>query len=107
VHLDAVLASFASGPDEVVYQDCASGPGYSAGIVRFLPRETDDARMVTHEAKDVVCHVISGDGLLRIGDEVQEIGPGTLCQIPARTPHDFRAMGEPMVMFVTSMDVAP
>jgi mannose-6-phosphate isomerase-like protein (cupin superfamily) len=53
-----------------------------------------------HADKDVVCHVIKGNGRLRIDGERFPLRPGTICHIPKGTPHDFAAgKSEDLILF--------
>ncbi|MCW7079354.1 MAG: cupin domain-containing protein [Canidatus Methanoxibalbensis ujae] len=36
---------------------------------------------------DVIFYVLEGNGTVEIGDEKQEVGPDTLIDSPAKTPH--------------------
>lgn len=103
--LDDLVSALPELSGEAAYGDFVHGPGYTCGIVRFLPRDAPDASQITHTNQDVVCHVLSGAGRLRTLSEVHELKPGTICHIPAGTRHDFVAVGGPMVMFVATIDV--
>jgi mannose-6-phosphate isomerase-like protein (cupin superfamily) len=103
--LDAILQDLDRLTEEIAYRRCASGPGYECGIARFLPRQATDARQITHADKDVVCHVLQGHGQLLAGGEINELAPGSLCRIPAGTPHDFTATREPLIVFYVSVAV--
>jgi mannose-6-phosphate isomerase-like protein (cupin superfamily) len=103
--MQEILADLDRLSDEIAYRRYASGPGYECGLVRFLPRATKYPRQISHVDKDVVCHVLEGRGELRTGTEVRTLTPGTLCRIPAGTPHDFTAVEEPLVLFYVSVSV--
>jgi mannose-6-phosphate isomerase-like protein (cupin superfamily) len=103
--LQTILADLDRLNEEIAYRRYASGPGYECGLVRFLPRATKYPRQISHVDKDVVCHVLEGRGELRTGTEVRTLTPGTLCRIPAGTPHDFTAVEEPLVLFYVSVSV--
>lgn len=91
--------------EEIAYRRFSSGPGYECGVVRFLPRAGEPSQ-VTHEDKDVLCYVLQGQGRLRIGENIREVLPGDLFRIPARTPHDFSAGDEPLVLVYVSITVS-
>jgi mannose-6-phosphate isomerase-like protein (cupin superfamily) len=101
--VEALLAALEQVNDEIGYRRYASGPGYECGLVRFMPREGDDERQVTHPNKDVLCQVVQGRGRLRTPAETTELEPGALCRISAGTPHDFVATDEPLVLFYVSI----
>lgn len=104
--LDALLEELDPVTDEVAYRRCASGPGYECGVVRFLPRE-GERNQVTHQDKDVVCHVLRGQGRLQLGSTAREVAAGNVVRIPARTTHDFSAVDGPLVLFYVSVSVTP
>lgn len=109
--IESLLAELEQVNDEIAYRRCAAGPGYEAGVVRFLPRrdETEGSQrkvgQIAHQDKDVICHVLQGRGQLRTGSRVQDVAPGDLFRIPALTPHDFSALDEPLVLFYASINV--
>jgi len=47
--------------------------------------------------------VVRGRGRLTLDAETRELEPGAVCRIPARTPHDFAAVDEPLVLFYVSV----
>ena len=86
--------------EEIRYVSCVEGRGFSTGLISFRPRRDSDPKQISHRDKDVVCHVLSGSGRLRINGRKIPLKPGTICHIPKGTPHDFAAgkKGE-MVLF--------
>lgn len=115
-NVESLLAELEHVSDEIAYRRLATGPGYEAGVVRFLPKANEPAEgeggwrsvgadQVAHRDKDVVCHVLQGRGQLRTGSRVQDVAPGDLFRIPARTPHDFSALDEPLILFYASFNV--
>ncbi len=105
VQVDALLLEMDRLNDEISYRRVASGAGYECGVVRFLPRSEQDRLQITHADKDVVCHVLRGRGRLSLDSETRDLEPGAVCRIPARTPHDFAAVDEPLVLFYVSVAV--
>ena len=86
--------------EEIRYVSCAAGRGFRAGLISFRPGKDSDPKQISHRDKDVVCHVLTGGGRLRINGRKIPLKPGTICHIPKGTPHDFAAgkKGE-MVLF--------
>jgi mannose-6-phosphate isomerase-like protein (cupin superfamily) len=81
---------------------------YETGLIAFQPRSDGDPRQILHDDRDVVCHVLRGEGRLRLDDQTVPVAPGLLCRIPAGTPHDFAATAaEPLVLFYTLIRVSP
>ena len=84
------------------------GSAYEAGLIAFHPRPGADPRQILHADRDVICQVLRGRGRLRLEGETVPVAPGTLCRVPAGTPHDFAATGsEPLVLFYTLVAVVP
>ena len=53
----------------------------------------------------VVCFVLAGRGRLRQGERSVTLGPGSLCRVPAGTPHDFSAADEPLELLYLTIRV--
>ena len=86
--------------EEIRYVSCVAGRGFSAGLISFRPRKDSDPKQIKHRDKDVLCHVVSGSGRLRINGRRISLKPGTICHIPKGTPHDFAAgKKDEMVLF--------
>lgn len=52
----------------------------------------------SHRANEQVFVIVRGRGLMKVGDEAQEVGPGTAVFIPPNTSHSIRSIGgEPLV----------
>lgn len=77
--------------DEIRYRSCFEEKQFTSGLIAFLPRKGGDPKQINHDDKDVVCHVLKGQGRLRIGGRRIQLYPGTICHIPKGTPHDFAA----------------
>ena len=77
--------------EEIRYRSCFEEDRFTSGLIAFRPRRTADARQITHNDKDVICHVIKGRGRLRIRNRRIELRPGIICHIRKGTPHDFAA----------------
>ncbi len=86
--------------DEVSYKELIDRGSYTAGLVRFKPKEVLDGKYILHEQDDVLCYIITGNGVLRIGDESKEVRPGSIIHIPYGNNHDFVANDDLLVFFV-------
>lgn len=76
---------------EIRYKSCFDEKRFTAGLISFRPGKDSDPKQISHRDKDVVCHVLSGSGRLRINGRKISLKPGTICHIPKGTPHDFAA----------------
>ena len=76
---------------EIRYKSCFEGQGFTTGVVAFRPQTKSDPNQIRHDDKDVVCHVLKGQGRLRLERRKIRLRPGMLCHIPKGTPHDFAA----------------
>ena len=77
--------------DEIRYADCFKEKQFTSGLIAFHPSKKSDPKQITHDDKDVVCHVIKGTGRLRVNGKRFPLRSGIVCHIPKRTPHDFAA----------------
>jgi mannose-6-phosphate isomerase-like protein (cupin superfamily) len=77
--------------DEIRYADCFKEDKFTSGLIAFRPTKDSDRKQINHDDKDVVCHVIKGNGRLRVNGERVQLRPGMICHIPKNTPHDFSA----------------
>ncbi|HEY7166279.1 MAG TPA: AraC family ligand binding domain-containing protein [Candidatus Binatia bacterium] len=91
IHLGATLKALTKINDEIRYQTCFEEKTFSAGLIAFSPRKKRDSKQIHHADKDVVCHVLKGNGRLRVNGRRIPLRPGTICHIPKGTPHDFAA----------------
>ena len=94
------LSKMVQSGDEVSYKEFIDTGSYTAGLVRFKPKEVHDGRYILHERDDVLCYIISGHGVLRIGDDSKEVQPGSIIYIPYGNNHDFVAKDQLLVFFV-------
>jgi mannose-6-phosphate isomerase-like protein (cupin superfamily) len=76
---------------EIRYADCFEEKQFTSGLIAFRPTKNSDPKQINHEDKDVVCHVIKGNGRLRVNGKRIPLRPGIICHIPKGTPHDFAA----------------
>jgi len=77
--------------DEIRYARCFTEKHFTSGLIAFRPSNKSDPKQITHDDKDVVCHVIKGTGRLRVNGKRIQLRPGMVCHIPKGTPHDFAA----------------
>ena len=77
--------------EEIRYASLVEGRRLSAGLISFKGKQRSDAKQIKHRDKDVLCHVLRGNGRLRIKNRSVSLRPGTICHIPKGTPHDFAA----------------
>jgi mannose-6-phosphate isomerase-like protein (cupin superfamily) len=77
--------------DEIRYADCFKEEKFTSGLIAFRPTKDSDRKQINHDDKDVVCHVIKGNGRLRVNGKRVQLRPGMICHIPKNTPHDFAA----------------
>jgi quercetin dioxygenase-like cupin family protein len=84
---------------EIRYKECASGNGFTTGLISFTRNKHADPKQISHPDKDVVCHVLKGRGRLRLNDRRITLQPGVICHIPKGTPHDFAAAQKELVLF--------
>ena len=77
--------------DEIRYADCFKEEKFTSGLIAFRPTKDSDRKQINHDDKDVVCHVIKGNGRLRVNGKRVRLRPGMICHIPRNTPHDFAA----------------
>lgn len=65
----------------------------------------------SHEGREQVYVIVQGQGAMRVGDEVQEVGPGTLIYVPPGTGHSIKNIGDERLIYVSStsppFEIAP
>jgi mannose-6-phosphate isomerase-like protein (cupin superfamily) len=91
VKITQVLRRLKKISPEIRYADCFKQPQFTTGLIVFRPIKNSDPKQINHNDKDVVCHVIKGNGRLRVNGKRVPLRPGTICHIPKGTPHDFAA----------------
>ena len=72
---------------------CFESNRMAQGVIVFTGKPTS-AGQITHEDKDVLAYVISGTGRLRASDQEFVLKQGSICHVPAGSPHDFQATGD-------------
>lgn len=91
VKITTALRSLKKISAEIRYADCFREDNFTSGLIAFRPSKNADPKQITHDDKDVVCHVIKGTGRLRVNGKHIQLRPGIVCHIPKGTPHDFAA----------------
>ena len=91
VKLNAALRSLRKINEEIRYASFFDEKQFSAGVIVFDPIDNSDRKAIIHDDRDVLCHVLEGKGTLYCHGKRITLGPGTICHIPKRTPHDFAA----------------
>lgn len=83
--------------DGVHYREFLRVPTMSAGLYT-LPANGVDPQ--APHAEDEVYQVLEGRAVLRVGAEEVAVGPGSIVYVPARVPHRFHSIVEPLVTLV-------
>ena len=91
VRLEAALRTLKKMSEEIDYQTCFEEKNFTAGLIAFRPGKKRDSKQINHADKDVLCHVLRGNGRLRVNNRRIPLRPGMICHIPKGTPHDFAA----------------
>ena len=75
-------------------------PGETGGSVAIYLMSVSQANHHKHEHEDQIYIIQSGQGLMRIGDEQQEVGPGWLVFIPRGQMHSLEPLqAEPVRLY--------
>lgn len=56
----------------------------------------------SHDGKEQVYIIVQGRGAMRVGDEVEEVGPGTAILVPPGASHSIRNIGEERLIYVSA-----
>jgi mannose-6-phosphate isomerase-like protein (cupin superfamily) len=100
VKISAALKGLKQISDEIRYSSCVEAKNFTSGLIAFKRTKKSNLKQITHDDKDVVCHVLQGSGRLVVNRRRFQLGPGTVCHIPKGTPHDFAAgMSGELVLF--------
>ena len=91
IRLQTALKRLPKLNEEIRYRSCIDEKQFTSGLIAFRPHKNSAAKQISHNDKDVVCHVLKGRGRLRVNGRRLELRPGTICHIPKGTPHDFAA----------------
>ena len=72
-------------------------PALSVGVYT-LPAGSVDPQ--SPHGEDEVYHVLSGQAMIRVGDEDWPVQPGSLVYVPARVEHRFHSIVEDLTVLV-------
>jgi mannose-6-phosphate isomerase-like protein (cupin superfamily) len=92
----ALLATFRS--DRATKLDLTRGATMLVGLNCFEPGQSQSVH--SHGGADKFYFIISGNARMRVGDAVQDAGPGTMVWAPAGVPHGVEQAHERTVMLV-------
>jgi mannose-6-phosphate isomerase-like protein (cupin superfamily) len=90
------LKSRMSGGD-VSYHEFLRVPAMQCGIYRLAAGSKD---MQTPHDEDELYYVVEGKAQLRVGDDITEVGPGSVMYIQATEAHSFFEIQEDMTLLV-------
>jgi mannose-6-phosphate isomerase-like protein (cupin superfamily) len=82
---------------EDLWREIFRVPAMSLGVYR-LAKGADDPQ--TPHTEDEAYYVLSGRGILRVGERDHPVGPGTLAFVPARAEHRFHDITEDLDLLV-------
>ena len=88
---------FAQRPAGHNYFELIRVPALSAGLYVLQVGEPD--RQGKHQ-EDELYYVVRGRGMIRVGEDNQSIGPGSIVFVPAGTEHHFHAIREELQVLV-------
>lgn len=72
-------------------------PALSLGLYRLAAGAHDP--QLPH-SEDEAYHIISGRGMIRVGEEDQLVGPGTIVFVPKQIAHRFHTITEDLCVLV-------
>ncbi len=72
----------------------AGESGSGMNVVEFDAPKDFGPPLHVHEHEDEIMYVISGEVLLKLGDESIIAGPGAVASLPAKVPHIFQVVSE-------------
>jgi mannose-6-phosphate isomerase-like protein (cupin superfamily) len=79
------------------YLEFLRAEALSMGLYHLAAGEDDPQQ--PHQ-EDEVYYVASGEGRIRVGDEEDQVGPGSIVYVPARVPHKFHSIIEDLSILV-------
>ena len=79
------------------YLEVISVPDLSVGLYVLEAGGTDRQRPHT---EDEVYYVVSGRAKITVGDEVRDVGPGSIVFVATAVPHRFHDITEDLTLFV-------
>ena len=90
-----IIESMADKPVE--YKEFLRVPTLSCGIYRLVAGSQD---MQTPHDEDEMYYVVEGRARVQVGDEIQEVSPGTVLYVRASASHSFFEIEEDMTLLV-------
>lgn len=84
-------------PQTKLYIEFLREPALSLGLYRLAAGARDP--QLPH-SEDEAYHIISGRGMIRVGEEDQPVGPGTVVFVPAQVPHQFHTITADLTILV-------
>jgi quercetin dioxygenase-like cupin family protein len=94
----SIAAAAAFAPDQASKADLFTGRYLFAGLNCFEPGQSQKVHQ--HAGSDKFYLVVSGKASMIVGEETQDVGPGTLVWAPAGLPHGVARAWERTVMLV-------
>ena len=79
------------------YHEFLRHPSMSAGIYRLPAGGVDGQQPHT---EDELYYIASGRGMIRVGDEDQAVGPGSMVFVAAHVVHRFHTITEDLTILV-------
>lgn len=79
------------------YLEFITVPDLSVGLYVLAAGQPDLQRP---HGEDEVYYVVSGSGRITVGDEVRDVGPGSIVFVAAKVPHRFHDITEDLTLFV-------
>ncbi len=93
--LTHVIAQQADG--NAPYLEFLRVPDLSLGVYVLEPGMPDQQ---TPHAEDEVYYIVSGRGMLQVGEEAISVQAGAMVYVPARAPHHFHSITETLCTLV-------
>lgn len=83
--LEQVLKDHPADPNQPVWAFLFHGEHVTLNVVQL--QDPAGLRPHIHKDHDEVIYIVQGRGRFRIGDRVQEVGPGAIVAAPKGVPH--------------------
>jgi mannose-6-phosphate isomerase-like protein (cupin superfamily) len=79
------------------YLEFITVPDLSVGLYVLAAGQAD---LQQPHGEDEVYYVVSGTGRITVGDEVRDVGPGSVVFVAATVPHKFHDITEELTLLV-------
>jgi mannose-6-phosphate isomerase-like protein (cupin superfamily) len=79
------------------YLEFMTVPDLSVGLYVLAVGQPD---LQQPHGEDEVYYVVSGAGMITVGDEVRDVRPGSIVFVAAKVPHRFHDITEDLTLFV-------